>query len=593
MAAEKCGASRPRFCVGAGAYMSMLKHWLTIALYLCTVSAAVAATVNDATLQVQEIVSGLNTPTAMAFIGAGDILVLEKNTGRVRRVLNGTLQGVPVLDVNVDTTSERGMLGIAVHPNFPASSFVYLYFTESTSLVSDTSGSPAGNRVYRYTWDSNSSTLGSPLLIQDLPATPGPNHDGGVITFGPDGKLYILIGDLNRNGKLQNNSSGADPDSTSVILRLNDDGSSPNDNPFFAQGGVLEKYYAYGIRNSFGIAFDPQTDKLWDTENGPSSYDEINLVEPGFNSGWNKIMGPDSRDAQNVGDLFALAGSHYADPKFSWLNPVGVTAIAFLNSNTLGAQYQGDAFVGDVNNGRIYRFQLNPARNAFVLGGSLADGVGDSNSELTQLIFASGFSGVTDLKVGPDGRLYVVSIGDGKIYAITAAPLFSDNASLPNAEVGTMYNRSLNIDGGVAPLVVVLADGSLPAGLNLVAGAITGTPAQAGRSAFRLQVTDKNGFSSTKRFRIKVVKRIAVRTTQLRDGKVGRPYRGRVSAVGGQAPFNWSVSAGTLPNGLTMDPATGKISGTPASAGNANFTVQVADALGGTDAQSLSLLVKP
>jgi glucose/arabinose dehydrogenase len=571
----------------------MLKLWLALFVFLGNVSAALSATVNDASLQVQEIVAGLNRPTTMAFIGPGDILVLEKNTGRVRRVLNGTLQSTTVLDVHVDTTSERGMLGIAVHPNFPASSFVYLYFTESTSTVSDTSGSPAGNRVYRYTWDFNSGTLGSPLLIQDLPATPGPNHDGGVIIFGPDGKLYIVIGDLNRNGKLQNNSGGPDPDHTSVILRLNDDGTSPADNPFFGQGGVLEKYYAYGIRNSFGMAFDPQTNKLWDTENGPSSYDEINLVEPGFNSGWNKIMGPDSRDAQNVGDLFALPGSHYADPKFSWLSPVGVTAIAFLDSDSLGAQYQGNAFVGDVNNGRIYRLELNPARNAFVLGGALADGVGDSNGELTELIFANGFGGVTDLKIGPDGRLYVVSIGDGKIYAITSAPIFTDKTSLPNGEIGALYHRALGIDGGVPPFVVTLTGGALPAGLNLVAGTITGTPAQAGRSAFTLQVTDQNGFSSAKRFRIKVVKRIAVRTTRLRDGKLGRPYRARVSAAGGQAPLSWSISAGALPNGVIIDPSSGKISGTPAIAGTVNFTVQVADALGGTDTQDLSLFIKP
>jgi hypothetical protein len=413
-----------------------------------------------------------------------------------------------------------------------------------------------------------------------------------VITFGPDGKLYVVIGDLNRSGKLQNNSGGADPDNTSVILRLNDDGSAPADNPFFAQGGALQKYYAYGVRNSFGITFDPQTDKLWDTENGPSSYDEINLVEPGFNSGWNKIMGPDSRDAQNVADLFALPDSHYAEPKFSWLNPVGVTAITFLNSDALGAQYNGDAFVGDVNNGRIYRFQLNPARNALVLSGGLVDGVADSNGELTPLIFASGFSGVTDLKVGPDGRLYVVSIGEGKIYAITGAPLFIDTA-LPNAEVGALYNRPLNLDGGVPPLAVTLLEGVLPAGLNLVAGAINGTPVQAGRSAFILQVTDQNGFSSTRRFRIKVVKSVSIRTAKLRDGQAGRAYRGRLSGAGGQAPFTWSISAGALPAGLAIEAATGKIFGTPANSGTANFNVQVVDALGGTAMQNLSLTVRP
>jgi glucose/arabinose dehydrogenase len=520
-------------------------------------------------------------------------LVLEKNSGRVRRVLNGTLQGAAVLDVNVDTQSERGMLGIAVHPNFPASSYVYLYFTESTSGASDTSGAPAGNRVYRYTWDQNTATLTNRVLIIDLPVTPGPNHDGGVILFGPDGKLYIVIGDLNRNGRLQNNAGGAMPDDTSVILRLNDDGTTPADNPFFAQGGNAARYYAYGVRNSFGMAFDPLSGNLWDTENGPSSYDEINFVEPGFNSGWNKIMGPDSRDAQNVGDLFVLPGSHYADPKFSWLNPIGVTAIAFLATDVLGVQYQGDAFVGDVNNGRIYRFQLNGARSGFELSGALADGVGDSNGELSQLIFGAGFNGITDLKAGPDGRLYVVSIGDGKIYAITAAPRFTDKTALANAEVGVMYNKALNIEGGVSPYAVALAGGSLPAGLNLVAGAITGTPAEIGRSAFTLEVSDQNGFSSTKRFRIKVVKQVAVHTTRLRNGKMTRAYHARVRAIGGQKPFSWSVSAGALPAGLMIDQATGKISGTPANAGTTNFTVRVTDSLGGMDTQDLSITILP
>jgi Glucose / Sorbosone dehydrogenase len=115
--------------------------------------------------------------------------------------------------------------------------------------------SPLANRVYRYTW--NGSALVSPSLILDLPVAPGPNHNGGTMTFGPDGKLYVVIGDLNHNGQLQNNFSGAAPDNTGVIFRINDDGSAPNDNPFFSQGGNLPKYYACGVRNSFGLAFDP------------------------------------------------------------------------------------------------------------------------------------------------------------------------------------------------------------------------------------------------------------------------------------------------------------------------------------------------
>jgi hypothetical protein len=354
----------------------------------------------------------------------------------------------------------------------------------------------------------------------------------------------------------------------------------------------VEKYYAYGIRNSFGLAFDPFTNKLWDTENGPNSYDEINLVEPGFNSGWNKLMGPDSRDPQSVADLFTLPQSHYAEPKFSWLDPVGVTAIAFLDTDTLGAQYQGDAFVADVNNGRIYRFQLNGARNSFVLGGALSDTVADSAGELAPLVFGSGFGGITDLKVGPDGRLYVVSIKDGKIYAITAAPRFSDATSLPSGEVGAPYNKALAIDGGVSPYNLSLFAGSLPEGLNLAAGNLTGTPVQSGNGTFTLRVTDKNGFSSTKSFRLKIIKSITIRTARLREGRVGRAYRAQLSAAAGQKPLTWSVSAGALPAGLTLH-AAGRIFGAPTDAGTSNFTVQVTDALGGTDTQTLSLMVRP
>ena len=311
-------------------------------------SPALAQTLNDPKLHVREITSGLSQPTAMAFIGPADILVLQKGDGRVRRVINGVLQPGHVLDVAVDTASERGLLGIAIHPNFPSTPFVYLYSTQS-STAGDSAGSPLANRVDRYIW--NGTALVSPNLILDLPVTPGPNHNGGTITFGPDGKLYVVIGDLNRDGQLQNFSTGPGPDNTGVIFRVNDDGSVPSDNPFLSQGGNLAKYYAYGIRNSFGLAFDPITGELWDTENGPNSYDEINLVLPGFNSGWEQIMGPDSRDPQGLGNLVFFPGSHYTDPKFSWLNPVGPTAIAFMNSGRLGVEYRNDVFVGDIING--------------------------------------------------------------------------------------------------------------------------------------------------------------------------------------------------------------------------------------------------
>lgn len=381
-------------------------------------AAAGAQTLNDASLRVDPIAGGLSAPTGMVFIGANDILVIQKNDGRVRRVLGGVLQGGQVLDLAVDASSERGLLGIALHPSFPGTPLVYLYYTASATAA-DTNGSPTpvANRVSSYTW--NGSALVSPVLVANLPVTPGPNHDGGIILFGPDGKLYIVIGDLNRNGQLQNIATGPAPDDTGVILRLNADGTVPADNPFSALGGNLAKYYAYGVRNSFGMAFDPVNGKLWMTENGPSQYDEINLVEPGFNSGWNQLMGPDARDPQGVGNLVQFAGSHYADPKFSWLDTIAPTAMAFQSSAALGAAYTNHAFVGDINNGTLYHFVPNGSRNGFVFtGGGLVDLVADSPAEMAETVLGTGFGGITDLDVGPDGRLYVLSYA-GSIFAIS------------------------------------------------------------------------------------------------------------------------------------------------------------------------------
>jgi len=528
----------------------------------------------------------------MAFIGADDILVLQKNNGQVRRVIGGVLQPSPMLDVAVDNDSERGMLGIAVHPNFPSSPFVYLYYTES-STPGDSSGLAAANRVYRYTW--NGAALTGPALILDLPVSPGPNHDGGVITFGPDGKLYVVIGDLNRNGQLQNFSGGPSPDDTSVILRINDDGSVPSDNPFFSQGGNIAKYYAYGIRNSFGMAFDPVTAKLWMTENGPNNYDEINLVEPGFNSGWEKLMGPDARSSNNASDLVLLSGSHYADPKFSWLSTVGVTGIVFLDSANLGAGYENDVFVGDINNGSLYRFKPNGARNGFVFSGAgLADLVADNSAELNETILAEGFAGITDLKVGPDGRLYVVSFGDGKIYAIssgTAPPSFGIDV-LPSAEVGVAYSADLNISGGSPPFNINVITGSLPPGLNVSGHTINGTLSAAQGSRFTLQVTDDLGASAMRRFRISAVGAVHIRNDSLPTGRVGRNYKARLNGRSGQKPYAWSLISGSLPTGLAFDPTTGQITGIPTAIGDTNLTFQVTDALGGVAQKALTLSVR-
>jgi glucose/arabinose dehydrogenase len=217
----------------------------------------------------------------------------------------------------------------------------------SISSDSNNNGSGARNVIYKYDWDG--ITLTNAKLLVDLPAEPGPYHNGGKMKIGPDDQLYAVIGDLTSpNTILQNhlkqigdnsNNNKQTPvlmNTSAVILRINPYNGLPSpDNPFtknysnddMVVEGVsgreldMNYYYAYGIRNSFGLAFDPLTERLWDTENGEDEYDEINLVNPGFNSGWHKIMGPTYTDTNFSGsELTMFKGAHYSDPVFSWKN---------------------------------------------------------------------------------------------------------------------------------------------------------------------------------------------------------------------------------------------------------------------------------
>ena len=375
--------------------------------------------VSDTGLNIEAAIDGLSSPTSMVFLDNNNILVLEKE-GSVRLVSDGVLREEPVLQVPVNTESERGVLGVAFDKD---SNSVFLYYTEAD---------PLRNRIYKYQW--NGQSLVNPTLLLDLPGEPGPNHDGGKIVIGPDGYLYAVIGDLNHDGQLQNFPDGPPPDDTSVILRVNlEDGSAAPDNPFANSGDdALSKYYAYGIRNSFGMDFDPVTGNLWDTENGPASYDETNLVRPGFNSGWQTVMGPISLSGDTEEDLVNFPGSHYADPLFSWAEPPAVTDIEFLDSSNLGDRYANNIFVGDINNGNLYFFGVNENRNAIQLDAAqqesgLSDLVVDNEEELSAITFGSGFGGITDIETGPDGFLYVLSYDDGIIYRISPTSTTNSN----------------------------------------------------------------------------------------------------------------------------------------------------------------------
>jgi uncharacterized repeat protein (TIGR01451 family) len=451
--------------------------------------AAVTPTMLDPNLTATTVVQGLDQPTTMAFLGANDFLVLEKASGKVQRVVNGSLQSTP-LDLAVNSASERGLLGIALHAKFAQNGFVYIFWTQSsTGLDTSNIGEIAllGNRVDRYIWNGSTLTFDRNLirlraLQQDTNQPARGNHDGGVLSFGPDNKLYILFGDNGRRGFLQNITSGSpvpddqfggpEPDDahlTGVILRLNDDGSTPSDNPFFNVNSGLtgeaaanvKKVFAYGVRNGFGMAIDPLSGLLWMQENGDDTFDEMNRVKPGFNGGWAQVMGPLSRinefksietlyGAGNLQQLrwppssladtpqgallrlFMMPGAQYVDPEFSWKYAVAPSTLGFVLGRGLGPQFESDMFVGasrtTLLNGYLFRFRLTDDRLHFLFSDSrLADLVADNTdkfdlTESDSLVIGRDFGISTDIETGPNGNVFVVSLSNGAVYEIKAKP---------------------------------------------------------------------------------------------------------------------------------------------------------------------------
>jgi glucose/arabinose dehydrogenase len=474
---------------------------LAVAVPLALAPAAGAQTpevVDDPGLAVTEAATGLNQPISVAFLGRDDMLVLEKGSGQVKRVVDGRVRDV-VLDLAVNSASERGLLGIALHPKFRSNGWVYLFWSQSLSGADSTDLADVrlmGNRLDRFEWDDGRLEFDRNIITfraYQNDATNGVlrgNHDGGVIRFGPDGKLYAIVGDTGRRGQTQNlldgpfgpgvdddQFGGPEPDDahrTGVIVRLNEDGSAPRDNPFWrvgrSMGGEvganLQKIFAYGLRNSFGMAFDPESGQLWEQENGDDSFSELNRVPPGLNSGWVQIMGPASRVAQfkaietdptapqpftpagyfglqqvrwspeNIADTPAEAlsrmvmfpGARFKDPELSWKFEVAPGGIGFLDGRKLGRSYEGDLFMAGARDllegGHLFRIELSGDRRSVDPDDPrLEDRVADNVSkwEITEsesLLFGRNFGVGTDVQTGPDGHLYVVSLTKGAVYEI-------------------------------------------------------------------------------------------------------------------------------------------------------------------------------
>ena len=363
--------------------------------------------ITDHNMKIEVIGTGINDLTTFAFVG-NDILYLEKTNGDVRLIRDGKIEKEPILHFDVYKTTESGLLGITTKDRF-----VYLYVSEPL----DNEGKiPKENNIYRFLW--NGEELIEKKLVNSLPSR-NCCHQGGYMVTSQDGEVFATIGDLENvrkgtPGKLQNMANG-EIDDTGIILRV---GYDENEISPMKSDDPLSHYYAIGIRNSFGLAFDPITGNLWDTENGQFCCDEINLVPPKFNSGWALAQG--FVNDETIESIPEIGEFRYSNPEFTWQQVNAPTALAFAG-HQWGEKYENSLFVADYLFGTIYKFELNDARDGFLFNEpSLQDLILNEGDNYNEIVFGTGFGRISDMKFGPDGSLYVASFfHNGALYKIS------------------------------------------------------------------------------------------------------------------------------------------------------------------------------
>ena len=364
--------------------------------------------IKDSSIKIETIATGINELTTFAFVG-NDILYLEKINGDIRLIRDGQVSEKILHHFDVYKTTESGLLGITTKDNL-----VYIYVSEP---LDEEGKIPKANNIYEFLWTGDE--LVNKKLINTLPSR-NCCHQGGYMVTSPNGEIFATIGDLENiresgiPSKLQNNEDGG-VDDTSIILRVGIDENtiSPmtSDDPF-------SHYYAIGIRNSFGLAFDPITGNLWDTENGQVCCDEINLVTENFNSGWALVQGMANENSISV--IPKIENFEYSNPEFTWDQVNAPTALA-IPGNNWGEKYQNSLFVSDYIFGKIYNFELNDSRDGFVFQDpSLQDLIFHEGDNSDEIIFATEFGRISDMKFGPDGSLYVAShLSNGALFKIS------------------------------------------------------------------------------------------------------------------------------------------------------------------------------
>jgi glucose/arabinose dehydrogenase len=345
------------------------------------------------TMHVSVVTRGVDRPWGIAFVPGGDMLVTER-PGRLRLIRNGQLDPTPLGPLpEMLATGLGGMLDVALHPQFAQNRLIYFAYSKP--------GPGEGNAttaVYRARWDGGSTLAdGRDILVADAyhggPGSPkgiGPASGsyGARLAFDRQGLLYVSLGDRNYPPASQNPASHI-----GKILRLRDDGTVPPDNPFVNTPGYKPEIYTLGHRNPLGLAFNPITNDLWSTEEGPQGGDELNTIEAGKNYGWPRVSLGRNYDGTIVGEGFSAPGLE--DPVVFWVPAIAVSGLSFYDGDQFPA-WTGSAFVGGMRNNTgkhiqrvFFNAQGDPTGREIMLG------------ELGQRI--------REVKPGPDGFIYVLT----------------------------------------------------------------------------------------------------------------------------------------------------------------------------------------
>ncbi len=357
---------------------------------------------SDYTIRVVKVADGLANPWSIAFLPDGDLLVTER-AGRLRIVRDGRLDPTPIAGVPaVHNTILGGLLGVVLHPQFASNRTLYLSFAKATD---DPTNAPPGigsaasennpastTAVVRARFTGTALEDVEEIFVASTRST-SPTNFGGRMVFGRDGKLYLTVGERQEQDRAQDMA-----DHSGKVLRLNDDGSAPADNPFAGRAGVLPEIYTVGHRSIQGLAMHPDTGELWENEHGPLGGDEVNVLKPGANYGWPLVSYGTDYDGTQITDTGLATLPDMEPPHMYWVPSIGISGISFYTGDAF-PEWQGNAFVGSLMHGRM-RWTGHVQRLTFNEAG---------HSINREPVLAQLRQRIRDVQPGPDGLIYVLT----------------------------------------------------------------------------------------------------------------------------------------------------------------------------------------